>query len=346
VGRQRGAALVLALLIFAISAALIVAMRGDFERVYQRAGGIFFAEQSEAYLRGAEGLASLALLVDYDQDKQKDTRQDTLQDIWARKATPYPLDEGGWLAGDLEDLQGRFNLNLLAARPSQEGENPPRFTPAQAQFIRLLIAVGEPEVDEIQAVAITQAVGDWEDTDSEPRPDGAEDDYYAGLTPAYRAANRPMASVSELRAVRGVTPEIYQLIAPWVTVWPQQGGTLNIHTAPVEVLRSLGPSDSLVPLSESDAVSLVGYRCSNPYGSLDEFLQQPAFAAFSDRMDRGLLGETSEYFLLRAQADVAGRSTRLYSVLQRENRQISVLSRTTDARASPQDWKRDDPCES
>ncbi len=54
--------------------------------------------------------------------------------------------------------------------------------------------------------------------------EGAEDEYYAAQTPAYRAANRPMSSVSELRAVAHMTPEIYRALLPWVTVWPQEPG--------------------------------------------------------------------------------------------------------------------------
>ena len=40
-GRQRGAALVVAMLVFAMCTALIVAMKGDFTRLYQRSANIF-----------------------------------------------------------------------------------------------------------------------------------------------------------------------------------------------------------------------------------------------------------------------------------------------------------------
>ena len=345
--RQRGAALVMALLIFAISTALIVAMKGDFERVYQRGGNIFIAEQSRAYLRGAEGLATLALLADYDADKQQgDKARDSLEEIWAREEVPYPLDEGGWLSGKLEDLQGRFNLNHLAER-AEQGEGKPKFTAAQAQFIRLLIAVTEEQLSEAEAIAITRSIGDWLDADTEPRFDGAEDDYYAGLTPGYRASNRPMLSVTELRAVKGVSPDLYQLLEPWVTVWPLQPGPLNIHTAPAMVLRSLGPDDSLRPLSEADALSLVAYRCQTGFTDIADFLSQPALADSKDSMTatQALLGEQTEYFLLRARVEVAGRDQRLYSVLERKNRQVSILSRATDGRMLLPENEREDTCE-
>ena len=55
--RQRGAALVVAMLVFALCAALIVAMKSEFTRFYQRGANMFLSEQAQAYLRGAEDLA-------------------------------------------------------------------------------------------------------------------------------------------------------------------------------------------------------------------------------------------------------------------------------------------------
>ena len=327
---QGGAALVVALLVFALSTALIVAMKSDFLRLYQRGANIFLAEQSQAYLRGAEGLASIALLVDYDQDRTRDAPRDDLEEIWAQAATPYPLDQGGWLSGELEDLQGRFNLNLLAEQPP-EGEGGPRFSIAQAQFIRLLQSLGEPQLSEQEAIVVTRAVADWLDEDSIVRPDGAEDDFYLGMTPPYRAANRPMVSVSELRSVSSVSPELYLALEPWVTVWPARPEPLNIHTAPATVLRSIGSDQSLLPLSESDAEALAQYRLENGFVNLQNFLGQPAFIDAAGQMEgmKALLGEHSSYFLLRAQVEVAGRNTRLYSVLERRGRRVNALVRVS-----------------
>ena len=343
---ERGAALVMALLIFALSTALIVAMKSDFERVYQRGANVFLAEQSRAYLRGAEGLATLALLADYDADKKAEQATDRLDEIWAREEVPYPLDEGGWLSGKLEDLQGRFNLNHLADR-AEDGQASNRLTAAQAQFVRLLLAVTDEQMGEPEAIAITQSIGDWLDKDAQPRLQGAEDDYYAGLTPPYRASNRAMLSVTELRAVKGVSAELFRLLEPWVTVWPQQARAINIHTAPAMVLRSIGPDDSLRPLSESDGLALTSHRCQSGFVDLEDFLNQPSLADSKDNMSkmRTLLGEQSEYFQLRARVEVAGRNQRLYSVLKRANRQVSVLSRTTDGRISIPGFEREEICE-
>ncbi len=330
--RQHGAALIVAMLVFALATALVVAMTSDFDRFYQRSANILLEEQAQAYLRGAEELAGLALLADYDQDKTKALARDDLQEFWATPPPPYALDDMGWMRGALEDLQGRFNLNALAERAKGgAGAVAARFTPAQEQFIRLLQALGEPQVSEQDAILITESVSDWLDADSNPSPEGAEDDFYSAQTPAYRAANRKMSSVSELRAVANMTPEIYQALLPWVTVWPQEPEPLNIHTAPAMVLRSINADKELSPLSEAEGESLAEYRKDTGFKDKNDFLANPVFEGRRDKMTGivELLGEKSSYFLLQAEVEVADRNMRLYSVLERNNRKISAIARAS-----------------
>jgi len=322
------------MLVFALCTALIVAMKSEFTRFYQRGSNLFLAEQAQAYLRGAEDLASLALLVDYDMDKGDEEPRDDLDEIWAQPPTPFALDEGGWLVGSLTDLQGRFNLNSLAARVAGEAtgkQGAERFTAAQAQFIRLLQALGEPEVSRQDAILITESIGDWLDDDGSPSPNGAEDDYYFGLNPSYRAANRPMASVSELRSVAYVTAEIYRALEDLVSVWPRNPGPLNIHTAPALVLRSISADDELSPLSEADGEVLVEIREELGFEDIDDFLAAPVFDDKRDRMvkARTLLGQASICFLLEAEVEVADRKMRLYSVLERRQRSVTALVRAS-----------------
>ena len=52
------------------------------------------------------------------------------------------------------------------------------------------------------------AIIDWRDEDSIPGAQGAEEDYYASLSPPYHCKNAPFATVGELRLVCGVTDEM------------------------------------------------------------------------------------------------------------------------------------------
>ncbi|WP_439105941.1 type II secretion system minor pseudopilin GspK [Congregibacter sp.] len=321
---QNGVALVVALLVFAICASVLVALQRDFDLSYRRGLNSFVAEQSWAYLRGAEELASLALALDYDADLASDLPRDDLNEIWAQQATPYALDEGGWMFGSLADLQGRFNLNTLGAPPSSDAAT---YTPAQQTFIRLLQALGTPELDEFTAVAISDAVADWIDADDQPRLNGAESAYYVSLQPSYRPGNRPMISASELLAISGMTSEIYQALRPFVTVWPQVPSGINIHTAPLPVLRAVNVDGALQPLSLSDGESLLQVREDTGFASLDAFLQLGVFSGAQTTGIAALLTESSSYFLLASRVEIADREQRLYSVLRRQSREVDVLQR-------------------
>ncbi len=327
---QGGAALIVALLIFALCTALIVAMKSEFELYYQRGANAAISEQIYAYLRGAEELASLALMLDYDQDLLADQPRDDLSELWAQARDPLPLDEGGWWHGELEDLQGRFNLNTLGGSTSSnegEGRVGAKFTTVQQRFIRLLSALESPQVSEQDAILITESIADWLDSDSQPRLHGAEDDYYAAQTPSYRAANRSMSSASELRLVAYVTAEIYEALRPWITALPDTKSHLNILTAPAILLRTINTDNKLQALSEADGEILAEYRTG--IESVDDFLKHEVFSGDPPATMNEQLGVTSNYFLLSASAKVADRTLRLYSVMERQGRSVVAIARAS-----------------
>jgi len=158
---------------------------------------------------------------------------DSTEDFWAESLPPVPVD-GATIEGCVVDLQGKFNLNNLV----DENGNP---DPLEFQiFQRLLTAL---TIDAVKA----DAVLDWIDTNIDVTgADGAEDDFYTGQTPSYRAANGLMVSPSELLLVRGfrVTDEggldDYDVLLPHIATLPQ-GTAININTASSAVLSSLAP---------------------------------------------------------------------------------------------------------
>lgn len=360
--RQRGAALVVALLVFAVAAALMVGLQRDFTLQFQRGSNVFLGEQAWTYLMGAEDLAGVALGVDAIQDRARETPRDDLSEIWAQESTPYALEEGGWLMGSLSDLQGRFNLNNLVADPDGLGAGsdgdgsggdgngeqdnsdadgaevgeaaapqptapaPPttgdnafegRFNVPQKQLIRLLLALEGVGLSERDAIALVEAITDFIDADSERRIAGAESETYRSAQPAYYPANRPLASVSELRAITGMTEPLYRALAPLVTVWPSSGGPLNILTAPPTVLATLNTPDNLTPLDPEDVEALVQRRTEGVIVSVDTLLADPLFAGRDLGELAPWLGESSDWFLLNARVEIAGREVRMYSVLER-----------------------------
>lgn len=344
--RQGGAALIVALLVFALASALIVGLQREFTLQLQRGANNFVTEQGWAYLLGAEALGIVALRLDATADNGQDRPVDDLNELWASEAQPYPLVEGGWLLGGLQDLQGRFNLNGLVATEangssagdSSGSDSEPlegglssdvsgisQYSPSQRQFIRLLGALENTEISPQQAIGIMQSVVDFIDRDTQPLANGAEDDAYRSLSPSYRTPGQPLASVSELRAVGGITPEIYSALAPFVTVWPKEGGALNILTASATVLRSLPVNDRLEPMSEEEGMRLVAARTEGIIFSVETLLEDVLFSEAQSDAFSALIGERSDWFLLSASVEIAERELRLYSVLQRER--TSVFAR-------------------
>ena len=81
-------------------------------------------------------------------------------------------------------------------------------------------------------------------------------------------------------------------------------------------------------MTEADGESLVEFREENGFAGIDAFMDHPVLAGKQNMTQaKGLLGESSDYFLLSAQLDLAQRNMRLYSVLHREDRQIKALAR-------------------
>lgn len=91
--------------------------------------------------------------------------------------------------------------------------------------------------DYSKATKLAQAVMDWRDADSIPRPSGAERDAYIKAGMLALPTNSTFRDVEELQNVMGMTPDIYAVVLPYLTT--RGSGAININTAPVPVLRAL-----------------------------------------------------------------------------------------------------------
>ena len=91
---------------------------------------------------------------------------------------------------------------------------------------------------EEEAVALMEAVLDWRDADSIKRPRGAEEAEYAAAGLSYKPANATFQSIEEIRLVLGMTPALYQRLAPLITIYSRQAG-INSQIASRDVLRAI-----------------------------------------------------------------------------------------------------------
>jgi general secretion pathway protein K len=214
------------------------------------------------------------------QDTRSSNDVDSLDEAWAQPIVGLPVDRA-LIAGALTDEQGKFNLNNLVPGAAASGWDVKAF--------RLLLA------SQGLAPELADAVVDWIDSDSDlSGPGGAEDAYYLSLPRPYRAANAPMMQVEELYQVRGFDAAAVRKLRPFVTALPVKAGltTVNVNTAPAEVLLALMPDRS------EQVKQLVRARVGKPLRSNDDIKAWiPTLTA--DEVTH--LGVRSDYFYVRVQ---------------------------------------------
>lgn len=203
----------------------------------------------------------------------------TLAGNWLGTPQSVPV-PGGLATVQVIDGGNCFNLNSVVAG---ESEAALRARPVGvAQFQALLQALG---VDARQAQSAAVGLSDWIDSDSVPQPGGAEDETYAQAQRPYRAANRLMVDPSELRAVAGVTPAIYDLARPWVCALPVTDlSPININT----LLPDQAPLFAMLlpgQLSVAQARQYLAQRPADGYGSVNMFWTAPSLAGLSPASD-------------------------------------------------------------
>lgn len=315
--RQRGVALLIALILVALATVLATKLTFDGWMERRRTISVLAAEQALHFALGAEALAADVL------SQQQNNQEVTLADAWAQPTQPLPLTpendaEGepiGTLQGVLEDMQGRFNLNNLAAM-QLDGKTPDPFPLAQFQQLLESLKI-DPK--------FAGMARDWIDADDQPgSPDGAEDSVYTSQTPPYRTGNAPMTSPTELMNLPGFTADLYRRLAPYVTALPTAKAKINVCTAPALVLESLDKKLS-GEYSGSPQVLTAGRKtgCFPDVKTLTNILGTAEASKISIYFD-----DKSTYFRLTTRIALGTTEFTLYTLLQRTNTKVTPLLRS------------------
>jgi general secretion pathway protein K len=146
---------------------------------------------------------------------------------WVPDGRSYELEyEGAALKLAVTDESGLIDLNAADV----------------VGLSNLFVSLG---VEQREADALADAILDWRDTDDLVSPNGAEDADYDAAGYDYGAKDAPFDTVSEVQQVLGMTRELFERVAPALTIYSGQP-TPNPAFAPPEVLRTLvGMNDEL-----------------------------------------------------------------------------------------------------
>lgn len=300
--RQRGVALIVAVLVLALAAVIVVGLLDAGEIAQARTRNSLRAEQTWQLQRGLEAWAAHALR----EDQRAEPGVDAFDDLWAQPLPPLDI-PGGRIVGRLREQGGCFNINSLL-----RGEEPDER--ARQRFERLLRALN------LNPMIAAQAL-DYIDADIEPVAGGAEDGAHLAQRPGRRTANRPLAHVSELRLLPAIDADTWRVLRPQVCALPA-GVPINLNTASVELWMSL---DEAITRRLAEILSREGRA---RYRGLDEVNREFERLGVAPLPADGAVGVYSSHFLLEADILFDELPFRYSSHLYRDRDTVSVLART------------------
>ena len=206
---------------------------------------------------------------------------------WAGDGAVHELGfDGGVLQISIQDESGKIDINA-----------------ASESLLRgLFRSIG---VSEDAAVALVDCVLDWRDAGSLKRLHGAKDEEYRAAGRNYGPANAPFETIEELLRVLGMTPQLFRLLEPLVTVYTRQAG-VNTAVAQRGVLLAIpGVTPDLAEeyLSLRQSLATTGQKIP-VFAGAGFFASQPAgLTVYSVRSEAKMVDGT--VFVRKAIARIA-----------------------------------------
>ncbi|MEO8487094.1 MAG: type II secretion system minor pseudopilin GspK [Betaproteobacteria bacterium] len=292
---QRGAALVVAMLVAAIAAAVATTLTVE---------GVRWQSIVEGRRDHARAASLAAAGVQWARQVLADDAArgpvDDLGEPWAFALPPTPV-EGGTVEGRIDDAQARLNINALGGSDAAAAI-------AHQRLERLFARSGADG-------ALVDAISDWVDADGTTRERGAEDAAYArdgGV-----AANAPLARIGELASVRGMSAPTLARISADVAALPADAA-VNVNTATANVLAAVLPS-----LDAEAIAAIVATRRERPYRSLDDFSARTRSGTAV--VDTTGLAVGSRHFLVTVRAKQGDVVAKAEALLARGNGRLPVI---------------------
>ena len=211
--RQAGWALVSVLWTVALLAILAASLQALTVTSWRLDGRAMRAARAEAALDGAVNRAIVGI-----SDSQMERR-------WRVDGVPQRFAfEGADIRVVIQDAKGLIDLNTANEAPIR-------------QLLQNAGLTGD------QAAALTDKILDWRSKSGLRRLHGASDEDYRARGFSYRQRHGPFQTVDEVKLVMDMTPELFDKIAPALTVYSGVADP-DPSVAPREVLLALNDNDA------------------------------------------------------------------------------------------------------
>ncbi|MBN1405255.1 MAG: general secretion pathway protein GspK [Candidatus Omnitrophica bacterium] len=202
-------------------------------------------DKTKSYSITRAGTYRALALVKYKRENKISQGVDAISEKWANDPEAfkehsfaggfYTLSYAAPVAGaqflyGLSDESSRLNINKAPA----------------VVLSRLIMDVCGIDIEEAEKIAY--CIEDWRDENSEIGVNaatgkmlGAEDEYYKNTENPYPCKNSDFEIIEEVFLVKGMTPEIFNKLKNFITIYTN--GSVNINTAPPQVLSALFGED-------------------------------------------------------------------------------------------------------
>ena len=310
---QKGGALITVLILVVILSFLVLSISQLATLATKRA--IASRNHSEIYWRavGIEALAQSAINTALAQSENAALSADS-----PLFATVYNLPMEGAIASlAFADDTRCLNLNSFLNPQSSSTSNINPQVREELSALAETLALSGADVEAFMSAAV-----DWIDPDDFQEARGAEDSFYTALPTPYRSGAGPIAAVSELRAMAGVTADLYRQLSPYLCAHPE--------TTPTEVnVNHLTPEDApllaaiLGGKSLAEAQNTIASLPPGGYQDINEFYSSLSIAVPSETR----LGVQSKYITAKGsilQGEISLELTIYFSI---NGTSASVMSR-------------------
>ncbi|MBF0119962.1 MAG: general secretion pathway protein GspK [Desulfobacterales bacterium] len=292
--------------------------------------------------------AAIAILI---KDKGE-SEFDSLLEDWAN---PSKIEEvlstmnfeNGKVTFKITDEMSKIQVNALADPPEGKNFNEPQKA-MWDRCIRLIVSKNEVLKNaDVDITGIINCVKDWIDKDDIITGlNGAESEYYKGLTPPYSPRNAPILYLEELKLIKEFREEFFLIgeksISNYMTVYgiasddkkedKKEGpppppdddekkkgvkydGKININTVDLPVLIAMVPSENI-----DIARSIYDYRqeAAKNIDFSNPTWYKNAPGATDIVIDPKIITTSSNYFAIESTATIGQMKTTLNAVVKRE----------------------------
>jgi len=306
---QRGVAVVTALLLTTLAISIVASLFWQQQVQVRSMENQRLHLQTKWIQRGALDWASVIL-------RQSYGNYISLDQIWATPLEETRLDQyierervqgenyDATLSGQVLDATARYNLNNLARSGIPD--------PVEVKVLERLLSNARLESRLAKVIANFVAAGQPLAPPDPEKPPPSTTAPRIG-TPMH------LLRVDDLLAVPGMTPESVERLRPFVIVLPGDEMTVNVNTAPAEVLAAVVPDVSL-----SKATAMVDQRKRIPWADLAKFKVE---MNGGPELDEARIDVKSQFFLVRSRIRLDRAALDTESLVQKTSggREVKIL---------------------